>query len=163
MVQIRSEMFTDIAASLIGDELKKMLPKNAWRKVYSADGDSVWENTHPIKQAWINTGGTMSLSSWSINGHTWKVNTAKAGTLTISQSYDPNWKVYANGRQFRTFPAYGMLLGVNIPKGKYTLTVCYQPTWFYMGCVLSGLVLAAFLLAAAVKERRTRRSASLPV
>lgn len=83
-------------------------------------------------------------------------------TVVRSEAYMPGWHVQAvpaGGGPSRRLSVYavGLVQGVRVPAGTWTLTFLYRPPGLTVGLVGSGAAIVAFLAAGTVAVVRRRR------
>lgn len=85
-----------------------------------------------------------------------KVNTEKGGMLFLSILYNPNWKVYIDGKQAeKVYRVNNAFLGVEISAGDHLVELCYRP----MGYPYSlWLFLVGFIITIAIALYFKRKS-----
>ena len=96
------------------------------------------------------------------------------GTLLIASRLDSNawvvvsemawkgWRAYIDGKPTKLRSANGMLLAMLLPSGQHEVRLVYLPNSFVVGRAISGVTLAAIIIAAAVAVFRRRRKAIEP-
>ncbi len=83
------------------------------------------------------------------------INVLKDGILFTSIPYDQGWSVKVDGQDDKIIPIAGNgLLGVNLTKGIHRIELSYYPVGFNLGCVISVLSAAAFVIYAAVSRKK---------
>ena len=84
-----------------------------------------------------------------------QVDTPKAGTLVISQTWLPGWHATVNGKPASVDRAFGALQGVEVPSGVSQVTLMYQPVGWMWGWRVTIFFLAGLLVAAGIKKVAT--------
>jgi hypothetical protein len=76
-----------------------------------------------------------------------RVETAEAGLLVLTDSYDPEWVATRNGEDVPIHPTDALFRGVLVPAGRSDLVFRYQPRRFQLGAAISATtaVLGALL------------------
>ena len=78
--------------------------------------------------------------------------------LVISQMFRLDWVASADGSRLTTAPAFGGLIGVQVPPGVSSVRVRYRPVMVMAATVLAWCALIAGLAALVVLRRTGRRS-----
>jgi hypothetical protein len=107
----------------------------------------------------------VSVTQWGIE--TDVVDTSAAATVVRSEAYLSGWTVVAQpvgGGPTRTLAVFpvGLVQGVRVPPGRWTLTFTYWPSGLTSGGIASALGVAAVLAVTGVRLRR-RRAGKRPV
>ncbi len=104
----------------------------------------------------------VSVTDWG--SETDRVDTPRAALVVRSEAYLPGWSVRAvpvGGGPTRVLPVVevGLIQGVRVPAGRWTLTFVYWPSGLTLGGVVSALGVAALfgvVLWRRVERRRSR-------
>ena len=73
------------------------------------------------------------------------LNTDAGGMVVITDYFDPEWKVYVNGKESEVVKTNYLFMGVPIPEaGKYHVEFRYVPTSLYLYFVISAMGFALF-------------------
>lgn len=67
------------------------------------------------------------------------VNLASRGMLVLADSYDPNWRVYVDGKRSDLYAVNTVLRGVEVPAGAHEVEFRYDPAALRAGLAVSGL------------------------
>jgi hypothetical protein len=99
----------------------------------------------------------VSVTPWGTE--TDVVDTSVAATVVRSEAYLSGWKVLAQpvgGGPTRTLAVFavGLVQGVRVPPGRWTLTFAYRPSGLTSGGILSGLGVAGLVVVTGVRLRR---------
>ena len=71
------------------------------------------------------------------------IQTNSPGLLVMSEQYYPGWRAYIDGKETPIYAVNGILRGVFLNKGKYTVRLEYKPLSFSIGLVISVIALIA--------------------
>jgi hypothetical protein len=101
----------------------------------------------------------VSVTEWGTE--TDVVDTPAAATVVRSEAYLSGWKVLAQpvgGGPTRTLAVFavGLVQGVRVPPGRWTLTFAYRPSGLTSGGILSALGVAALVVVTGVRLRWRR-------
>jgi hypothetical protein len=91
---------------------------------------------------------------------TLKTQTDAPGLLVLSESYDPNWKAYVDGKEVDVLTANYLLRAIPIPTGTRTVELRYESRPLKLGMAISStsaLILTATFGGIAVSAVRRRR------
>ena len=91
---------------------------------------------------------------------TLKTQTDAPGLLVLSESYDPNWKAYVDGKEVDVLTANYLLRAIPIPTGTRTVELRYESQPLKLGVAISStsaLILTAAFGGIAVSAVRRRR------
>ncbi len=66
-----------------------------------------------------------------------KTKNDKDSFLVLSDSYDPGWKAYVNGKETKVYEVNGALRGVVVPAGGGTILFRYEPQSLKTGLIIS--------------------------
>jgi len=80
-----------------------------------------------------------------------EVDTEQAGVLFTSVPYDKGWTVFVDGMKQETGKIFDTFLSVDIPAGRHSVTMSYEPPGLRLGLAVSGGS-ALCLIAAALLE-----------
>ena len=99
----------------------------------------------------------VSVTQWG--SETDVVDTQAAATVVRSEAYLSGWKVLAKpvgGGPTRTLAVFavGLVQGVRVPPGRWTLTFAYRPSGLTSGGILSAAGVAALVVVTGVRLRR---------
>lgn len=97
--------------------------------------------------------GKAIIEKWSPNRMVINAELKQRGMVVINQNYFPGWIVKGAGEL--KIEAVEGLLGVRLPPGKNRIVICYLPTSFIVGFVVSGVTFIAGLLIFILLSRRT--------
>jgi len=108
----------------------------------------------------------VSVTQWGTE--TDVVDTPSAATVVRSEAYLSGWRVKAQpvgGGPTRTLAVFsvGLVQGVRVPPGRWTLTFTYWPSGLTSGGIASALGVAAVLAVAGVRLLWRRRAGKRPV
>ncbi|MCL6452285.1 MAG: YfhO family protein [Alicyclobacillus sp.] len=144
-----------------------LLSPEPLQQVFSDGTTTVWENPDATQSAWVtqNTDdplaapdGSASPVSNRENGQIWLTRAPRAGTLVLSQTYDPGWRAYVDGKPVpvtRVGSLYGnVLTGVSVPAGTHRVVLVYRPRSFEVGAALSGGTALLLLGLWVIRSRR---------
>jgi uncharacterized membrane protein YfhO len=74
-------------------------------------------------------------------------NATAPGLLVISEVYAPGWRAFVDGRETPVLPTDHALRGVPLPAGEHTVELRYEPLSLRAGLIVTGVALAALLIA----------------
>ena len=75
------------------------------------------------------------------------LNTDSGGMVVITDYYDPEWKVYVNGKESEVVKTNYLFMGVPIPEaGEYHVEFRYVPTSLYCYLAISTLGFASLVV-----------------
>lgn len=136
-----------------------LLHPEALQRVFVSSTATIWENPTAKASAWVTktptdplstTTGAVKIRSMEPNQQVWQTNSTVNGELLISQTYDPGWRAYVDGKPSavdRVGGLYGdMLTGVSVPSGQHQVVLTYQPRSFTAGLRIVELTALALLL-----------------
>jgi hypothetical protein len=108
----------------------------------------------------------VSVTAWG--NETDVLDTPTTATVVRSEAYLSGWSVRAQpagGGPARTLPVFavGLVQGVRVPPGRWTLTFSYWPSGLTRGGIASGLGVAAVLGVTGVRLWRRRRRRERPM
>jgi hypothetical protein len=75
-----------------------------------------------------------------------QVETNKSSMLFVPEYFDRYWKVRVNGQLSQLFRANGCCRAVQLGEGKHIVTMTYEPKSYYIGLVISLLVLSGIFI-----------------
>lgn len=81
------------------------------------------------------------------------ISAQKDGVLMTSIPYDEGWTVYANGKQVRTQRILEGFLGVELPKGDYTIKMVYRCPGLIKGLITTLFGILCFFLICRVEKQ----------
>jgi hypothetical protein len=76
-----------------------------------------------------------------------------AAVLSVSRTFDPNWRAHLDGKELALRPSDGFLTAVDVPKGDHEIVLRYENPAFGAGGALS---LASLLFVALLARPRSR-------
>ena len=76
-----------------------------------------------------------------------RVETTQPAVLVVRDTYFPGWQAMVDGRPVALWRADLLFRAMPVPAGEHTVTLSYHSRAFVRGALLSGLALAALLLA----------------
>jgi hypothetical protein len=84
----------------------------------------------------------------------------RAGAVAVSESWDPGWRAFVDGRETRAYPCDIALMAVSVPAGRHTVRLRYRPPGWDASVAM--WVLGVALLCAGIGEwpRRRRHDAA---
>ncbi len=91
-----------------------------------------------------------SFSDTKIEG---TITAQKDGVFMTSIPYDEGWTVYVNGEKVETYPVIGSFLGVELPKGDYTIKIVYQCPGLIKGLITTLFGIVFFFLICKVEKQ----------
>ena len=154
--------------------LQSALGQTGWRYTGLWKGFARFEARTVAPPVWIQGGsGTATVQQVSTPESGTEVDRVDASQSVLvvrSEAASPGWSVTAvpvGGGKARVLPVetVGLVQGVRVPAGRWTLTFDYWPPRFTAGLILSGLGVGALLVALVVwmvgRRRRGGRRASI--
>jgi uncharacterized membrane protein YfhO len=76
-----------------------------------------------------------------------------AAVLSVSRTFDPNWRARLDGAELALRPADGFLMAAEVPQGEHEIVLTYRNSAFGAGGALS---LASLLGVALLARPRVR-------
>jgi hypothetical protein len=76
--------------------------------------------------------------------------TTSAGLLMLSETYDPAWRAYINGRPARVLVADHLLRAVALPAGDHIVELRYEPLTLRLGLAATAITTGILIVAAAM-------------
>jgi len=80
-----------------------------------------------------------------------KVNTPSPAWLVLSDSYHPQWRAFVDNAETKVYPANAAFRAVKVPPGEHTVVFRYIPSDFYLGALISALVLLILVVGAGIE------------
>jgi hypothetical protein len=120
-----------------------LLPSSSLRLEQRFEGTYLYQNALWRPRAWLDGDGRADVIRWSPNRI--EVEAEGAGLLVLSEVAYPGWVARVDGEHRPVEPVYGLLRGVQLPKGEHTVVFEYRPWPVYAGAAITLLGLA-FLL-----------------
>lgn len=80
-----------------------------------------------------------------------EVNNPEPGILILSDTYDPGWRAYVNGRPTPILRVNALFRGVALPPGDHIVDFQYRPRSFYIGAIITVSTVLFLLLWTAVR------------
>lgn len=104
------------------------------------------------------SGGPVTARTLGLNRIALETDGPGPGLVVVSEGYDPGWSAFSGDRELRVRRVNALLIGVEVPAGRHTVTLSYEPPLWRAG--LAGSALSLLLLGgwAAWRVRRARRS-----
>ncbi|MCI9147040.1 MAG: YfhO family protein [Hungatella sp.] len=139
----------DWEISITNEEGEESLGARAYR--FSNEGlESVYGilNRYPIEiTRWVDT---------RLEG---EIETDQAGVLFTSIPYDKGWKVAVDGIKQETGKIFDAFLSVEMPEGRHTISLTYEPEGLKLGFGISGasILCLVFMAFAAGRKGRPRK------
>lgn len=56
--------------------------------------------------------------------------------IVFSESYNPGWKAYIDGKKTDIYKVNGLIQGIDVPKGEHIIEFIYRPNEFYIGVLI---------------------------
>lgn len=85
----------------------------------------------------------------------------KDGVFMTSIPYDEGWTVYANGEKVETCRILESFLGVELPKGDYTIKMVYQCPGLMKGLITTLFGILCFFLICKVEKRMRKQTQNI--
>ncbi len=102
---------------------------------------------------------SMQITSWDDTKIEGDVIAQKDGVLMTSIPFDEGWTVYANGEKIETIRVLESFLGVELPKGDYTIKMVYRSPGLVKGLITTLFGILCFFLICRVeicKQKETQ-------
>lgn len=103
--------------------------------------------------------GTASARPASLNRITVETEGAGPGLVAVAEGFDPGWRAFAGGRELPVHRLDGLILGIEVPAGRQTVTLDYAPRTWPLGAGVSGLSALGLLVWGYRTRRRAQRDA----
>jgi hypothetical protein len=117
------------------------------------------ESTPPdLAQPANSTADTVTMARSDPDDLRLNVQTGAAGLLVLSETYDPGWNAWVDGKQTDVRVADHALRAVAVPAGSHTVELRYTPPYLRLGLAITVSTLAALALAAGAIFWRGKRS-----
>lgn len=91
-------------------------------------------------------GGTVEIKSYKQNKIELKTYTSSRAFLIFSDSFDPGWKLYRNGKEEKLFKTNYAFRGMFVPVGENYFEMVYFPDSFRYGIWISAAGLSSFIM-----------------
>ena len=101
--------------------------------------------------------GTVTLTAFSPNSFSFKVNASSPTVLSVFQQYNHNWKVKINESISPVLKMNIAFMGVQLQAGDSAVTFEYRPTNVIKGMWISGTILVALLLFFIISAIQSKR------
>lgn len=115
-----------------------------------------------VKSSAADSLNAITLKAYKPNALTYEVNTAKGGTVVLSEIYYPGWRSYVDGKEVEHGRADYVLRAMNVPAGKHTVEFVFDPQSLHVteGIAFTALALLAVgvLLAIGLPWYRWRKA-----
>ena len=98
----------------------------------------------------------LQVTRWTDTRLEGEVNAEQAGALFTSIPYDKGWSVAVDGVKQEPGKIFDTFLSVEIPQGRHTVSLSYEPVGLRLGFGISGGC-AACLVLMILTDRRKRR------
>jgi hypothetical protein len=120
-------------------------PEEALRRLVAPRFDprreAVVERTPPpLAPEGIGGPSRVEILSYEATRVSVRVETAEAGLLVLTDSYDPEWVATRNGENVPIHPTDALFRGVLVPAGRSDLVFRYQPRRFHRGAAISATI-----------------------
>jgi hypothetical protein len=130
-------------------------------------GEAPWD---PRRQALLDapavppaaSPGTAEATTLSMNRIRVDTQGAGPGLVLVSEGYDPGWKAFSGDRELRVHRADALILGIEVPAGRHSIELRYEPPRWRLGLALSALSLILAVIWALWGVRRSRRRTASP-
>jgi membrane protein YfhO len=80
------------------------------------------------------------------------------GILLLNDNYSPDWKAYVDGEESTIYRANYLMRAVCLEAGNHTILFIYRPSSFFIGAVISLIVLGIVLISVLIYILRGRRN-----
>jgi len=134
-------------------EFEKTYRKDGNFKVFAASyNDDVFNRT--FEQLSTQQLDVYEYDDTTVKG---KINALQSGVVFTSIPFDKGWKLTVDGQQQEIIPiANDGLIGIEMLSGEHEIVLKYTPQGFKIGCIISAVSLALFVLySIAVKKKET--------
>ena len=85
------------------------------------------------------------------------ISAMKDGVFMTSIPYDEGWKVYVNGEEAETTRILEGFLGVELPKGDYTIKLVYQCPGLVKGLITTLFGILCFFVIVKIEKQTKQR------
>lgn len=111
---------------------EEALPKDAPYKLIYDQETKIYENSGALPLAYIKTDDGKILKSVTIIKHdpnriALQANVSEAGTLVLTETDYPGWRVFVNGEEKEILPIQKIFRGVRLTKGVHEIVFNYWP------------------------------------
>ncbi len=96
---------------------------------------------------------SMEMTEFSETKIEGKIFSQKDGVLMTSIPYDEGWTVYANGKKVRTQRVLEGFLGVELPKGDYTIKMVYRCPGLTKGLITTLFGILCFFVICGIEKQ----------
>ncbi len=117
--------------------------------------EAIVESREPAPRA--NGSGSVEVVSYSATNVKLRVHASTASFLVASDAYYPGWEARIDGQPVELYITDVAFRGIRVPPGDHAVEMRFRPVILYRSAVISGLSLAAALLAIAGQSMRGRR------
>lgn len=115
-----------------------IFPPKIFTKIYENDDWIIYENTHAMPRAYLDT-GTASIVSYTPQSITIRTQSTMGANLIVSDTYYPGWTARIDGLPAQIKKSEHTLREVAVPKGKHTVLMQYEPVSARIGWLVSVL------------------------
>jgi len=93
-----------------------------------------------------------------------RANPTAPALMLLNDRYDPNWKVWVDGRPARLLRCNFVMRGVQLDPGPHTVTFQFAPQnigfWVMTACVAIGLLLCGVVIGLELRKRRLAQASA---
>jgi hypothetical protein len=130
-------------------------PHPEWRKISPGPGASLYEDPGALPFASASDGGAVDWSRPTMNRLDVTADLERPGRIVLREMLSPGWRAWRDGQEIPIQPEQGLMMSLDAPAGRSTVTMSYAPPGRTATFVLLGLGLAsiAVLLALGLQRR----------
>jgi hypothetical protein len=101
----------------------------------------------------------MEVTNFDTNGLKGNINISKPNSImAFSIGYDKGFSLKIDGKDTPIFQVNGGIIGANISKGQHSIELSYVAPGFYLGCVISLIVLVSLIGFSVWQSRIIKKS-----
>ena len=112
-----------------------------------------------VDQDLSNTNTKISNATWVANNEIKvDVSSDKASFVAFSQCYDPNWRVYIDGKRVENHQTNLAIQGVFFEAGEHVIVYKYVPTIVYVSLAISTITFLACIMYLILDSKKSREN-----
>jgi hypothetical protein len=118
----------------------------------TATPDAVVLEQRPVFAPAPGPSSTCTIAAYEPNHVTISGETGRPGVLVLLDAFGPGWTATVNGRPAPLLPAYAAFRGIEVPAGRWEVTMRYRSPHLRAGLLLSVVSFALVALALSVSR-----------